>query len=84
MQSVAQRRHLLKILKTGGTYFVLLFGAGFILGPLRILFVVPRVGERIAELIEAPVMLIVMIVAAKWVLRKFRIPPQREIGYLLE
>ncbi len=42
MQSVAQRRHLLKILKAGGTYFVLLFGAGFILGPLRILFVTPR------------------------------------------
>jgi len=31
------------------------FGAAFVLGPLRIRFLVPRVGERAAELLELPV-----------------------------
>jgi len=35
----------------GVLYFVLVFGAEFILGPLRVLWVAPRVGERVAELI---------------------------------
>ena len=60
-------------LKAGVVYFALVFGAGFILGPLRILLVVPRVGERVAELIEAPLMLGVIFFSARFVVRKFRI-----------
>lgn len=33
-------------------YFRLAFGAGFVLGALRIPFVVPRLGERLARLVE--------------------------------
>jgi hypothetical protein len=51
------------------------FGAGFILGPVRILWVVPRVGERTAELMEAPIMLGVIIFAARWVARRIGVPP---------
>lgn len=67
MESRTRLRHLPVVLKAGLIYFGLVFGAGFILGPLRNLFIVPRFGERIAELIEAPLMLIVIILAAKWV-----------------
>jgi hypothetical protein len=46
-----------RILKAGICYFVIVFVAGFILGPIRILLIVPRLGERAAELMEAPLML---------------------------
>jgi hypothetical protein len=56
--------------KYGAIYFALVFGAGFVLGPIRILWLVPRVGERIAELIEAPIMLVVIVVVARWVVHR--------------
>jgi hypothetical protein len=63
-----------RIIWAGLTYFALVFGVGFILGPIRILLIVPRLGERVAELLEAPVMLLVIIFAALWVVRRFRLP----------
>jgi hypothetical protein len=62
------------VLKAGAVYFAVVLGAGFVLGPIRILFLVPRVGERIAELIETPIMLVVVILAARWVARRFVTP----------
>ena len=69
------QRHLFLILKASAAYFGLVFGMGFILGALRILFVVPRFGERWAELLEMPLMLVAIVLGAKWVVRKFEVPP---------
>jgi hypothetical protein len=66
-----------RILRAGFTYFALTFGAGFVLGPFRILVLVPRLGARAAELVELPVMIGITWLAARWVTRKFSIPPQR-------
>lgn len=52
-------------LKGALLYFAVVFGAGFLLGTVRILIVVPYLGTRAAELIELPVMLMVTIVSAK-------------------
>jgi hypothetical protein len=60
-----------QILKAGAIYFLLVFGAGFILGSIRVLLILPRVGERTAELMEMPIMLLVTILAARWVSRRF-------------
>jgi hypothetical protein len=49
----------------GALYFALAFGAGFVLGTIRVLWVVPRVGERTAELMETPIMLVVIMLAAR-------------------
>jgi hypothetical protein len=61
-------------IKAGLCYFALTFGAGFLLGPLRILLLVPRVGTRAAELAELPVMIVVMWLAARWTIRRFHVP----------
>ncbi|MFA6054459.1 MAG: hypothetical protein WC769_03685 [Thermodesulfovibrionales bacterium] len=64
----------MRIMKAGVLYFVVVFGAGFVLGPVRIMWIVPRFGNRIAELMEAPIMFIVMIVAARWIVRRLALP----------
>jgi hypothetical protein len=76
MQTVRQ------ILKAGALYFALVFGAGFALGPIRILWAVPRFGARMAELMETPIMLVVIIVAARWIVRRFALPstPSSRLG----
>lgn len=65
----------LPAIKAGLVYFALVFGAGFMLGTIRITFIVPRVGERIAELGEMPIMFVVTLVAARFVIRHFAVPP---------
>ena len=60
-----------RVIKAGATYFGLVFGAGFVLGVVRTLWVVPQVGEMWAELLEAPVMLAVIVLAARWVVPRF-------------
>lgn len=58
-------------LRGGLFYFVLVFGAGFLLGTVRVTLLVPRLGVRTAELLEMPVMLVVIVLAARLVNRKF-------------
>jgi hypothetical protein len=64
----------MQILKAGVLYFVLVFGAGFVLGPIRILWVVPRLGTRMAELMETPIMFVVTLVAARCIVRRLPVP----------
>ncbi len=74
------------ILRAGLAYFVLVFGAGFVLGPLRIVLLVPRLGERWAELVELPAMLLVCYWAARWACRRFDVAeafgPRLAMGFL--
>jgi Ca2+-transporting ATPase len=64
---------VMQLVKAGVLYFALVFGAGLVLGPIRELWAVPRFGQRIAELIEAPLMLIAVVFAARWTVRRFRV-----------
>jgi hypothetical protein len=52
---------LLRATEAGAFYAVIVFLIGFILGSIRVLLVVPRLGEMIAVIIEAP-----LILAASW------------------
>lgn len=58
-------------LRAAGLYFLLVFSAGFMLGTVRVLFIVPAIGERAAELLEMPLMLVVVAMAARFIVRKF-------------
>ncbi|MGO8736079.1 MAG: hypothetical protein ACLQVM_25170 [Terriglobia bacterium] len=64
-------------LKAGVVYFALVFAAGFVLGTIRTLWVVPRLDMRTAELMEEPIMFGISILAARWVVRHRGIPPLR-------
>jgi hypothetical protein len=61
-------------IKAGLAYFALVFGAGFVLGALRVSFLVPRLGERIAELSEMPLMFAIVAISARFVIRRFAVP----------
>jgi hypothetical protein len=65
---------MMKDLQAGALYFTLVFGAGFALGTMRVLWLVPRLGERAAELLELPLMLAISFVSARWVVRRLRVP----------
>ncbi len=60
--------------EAGVLYFALVFGAGFVLGTIRTLWVVPRVGTRKAELMETPMMLVVTMLAARWTVLRLAVP----------
>ena len=51
-------------MRAAAVYFALVFGAGFLLGPIRVLFLEPRVGLRAAELTELPLMIVAITFAA--------------------
>ena len=69
----------MQILRAGVLYFAIVFGAGFVLGPIRILWVVPRFGTRMAELMETPIIFVVIIAAARWIVRRLALPFTRSI-----
>lgn len=60
-------------------YFVLLFALGFILGTIRVVVLVPRVGPLAATAAEAPIMLMVAVFACRWVVRRWQVPGETEV-----
>jgi len=65
----------MRVLKAAGLYFILVFGAGFLLGMIRVPFLVPRFAVRTSELLEMPVMLVAIVLAARHVVRTCGLPP---------
>src|ERR1700730_9574112 len=64
----------MRALTAGVIYFLLVFAVEWILGPIRELWAVPHFGRMAATLSEAVIMLIAMMVAARWVIRRFEVP----------
>jgi hypothetical protein len=48
-------------------YFLIVFGVGFCVGPVRVLLLEPLIGPVAAVSMEMPVLLAAMFLAAKWV-----------------
>ena len=55
----------------GAVYFAIVFGIAFVLGVLRTLVLVPRIGAMAAVAIEVPIILIVSWFACRRCLRRF-------------
>jgi hypothetical protein len=65
---------MLKALKAGSAYFGIVFGAGFLLGCIRVPLLVPRIGVRTAELLEMPIQIVVIVFAARFIVERFSVP----------
>jgi len=55
----------MRVVAAAALYFLIVFGAGFLLGPVRVFLLEPRFGEAVATLFEAPFILVVIVVAAR-------------------
>ena len=66
-----ERQHSSRILRAAAAYFGIVFAVGFLLGSVRVPFLVPRVGARVAELAEMPFMFAAIVLAAGHVVRKY-------------
>ena len=64
----------MQVIKAALIYFALVFGFGFVLGAIRVPFIVPRLGVRAAELLEMPFMLVGIVLAAKFVVEHYVMP----------
>jgi len=61
-------------IKASILYFAMVLGAGFILGVIRVPLLVPRIGERYAELLEMPIMFVVIVFSARHIIKRFKLP----------
>jgi hypothetical protein len=48
---------------------------GWVLGPIRELWVTSRLGRTVGFFLEAPLMLVVGFLVARWVVQRFAVPP---------
>lgn len=54
-------------------YWLVVFAVGFVLGTIRVLGLVPMLGEEIAVLIEGPFILAACGITSWWIVRRFAI-----------
>jgi len=71
----------MRILKAALLYFAIVFGVGFVLGTIRTLWLVPRLGARAAELLEMPLMFVVFVVATRVVVRSQSAPSTKSARF---
>ena len=61
--------------KAGVAYFSLIFSLGFLLGTVRLLAVIPRVGEFAATLLELPFILTASWFVSGWLIKRMQVAP---------
>jgi hypothetical protein len=69
------------VLKAALSYFAIVFAVGFLCGPIRVLMLEPMFGATAAVLFEAPILLMAMLYAARFVPRRLRLEP-RAVAHL--
>lgn len=63
-------------IRAGFFYFATVFGLGFILGTIRVLVLIPRLGELISTLIELPVILSAAWFICRQLTARFQVPQE--------
>ena len=57
----------MKILTAALLYTAIVFAVGLLLGPIRVFWLEPAIGPVVAEICEAPFLLVAMVIASRWV-----------------
>jgi len=71
-----ERPHgLVQVLKAGTIYFLVVVGTEFVLEVIHLQVVALHVGERLAEMLEIPNVLLATIIGARWIVDRFTLPP---------
>lgn len=63
----------MKLLRAAIAYWAMVFALGFVLGTIRVTWVVPLVGLMPATVLELPIILAASWFAAGWLVRRFAI-----------
>jgi hypothetical protein len=74
---------LLRATKAGALYAIIVFVIGFILGTIRVLLLVPRLGETIAVIVEAPIMLAASWFVCRWCVDRLNVKRTVPAGSLM-
>jgi hypothetical protein len=73
----------MNIFKAGSAYFAIIFSLGFLLGALRVVVMIPRIGELAATLLEVPVILTASWFVSGWLIKKMQIAPEANSRLLM-
>lgn len=60
-----------QIIKSSITYALIVFAIGFVLGTVRISIIVPRIGVRWAEILEAPLMVFASFLTVRFIFSRW-------------
>jgi hypothetical protein len=74
---------LKRALVAATAYFLALFALGFVLGTIRVVFVVPRFGQLAGTFAEVPIMLTAAYVICRWTLRQWRVTRTTAIRWIM-
>jgi hypothetical protein len=74
---------LVPIITSSLLYFTLVFFSGFALGCIRVPFLQPLVGDRVAQLLEMPIMMLAITKSAKLVVRRLHPQPPKSHLFLI-
>ncbi|MDR4463797.1 MAG: hypothetical protein MRJ66_05975 [Nitrospira sp.] len=70
-----QLHGLVQVLNAGAVYFLVALGAGVVLEIIRLQVVGLHLSQRIAQVMEIPTHLLAVMIAARWAIDRFTLPP---------
>jgi hypothetical protein len=74
MAAGVRRAIKMRIVGAAVLYFLIVYAVGFVLGPIRVYSLEPRLGETVATLCEAPFIIVAVMFAAR------KIPPRLNLA----
>jgi len=66
-------------IRAGFLYFVAVFGIGFVLGTIRVLVLIPRLGELVSTFIELPIILGAAWIVCGLLVARLHVLPQWQV-----